>query len=218
MSFPLSLQVRRLPQLGCLACLVVLLAAGAPVHAEDWRLARDEEGIRVYLSPVPGSKYSSYRGVVEIDADLRTLVDLQENLRVACKWIYACTQLRLLKYADDTVWLYMQTQLPWPARPRDVVLRVDTRRTADGGLERHLTAEPGYLPAVPGQIRVPQLDGLWQMTPLGNGHTRVLYQMRGEPGGSVPSWLANRFVVDAPLVTLRTLRAVAERQPRPAPQ
>jgi hypothetical protein len=29
----------------------------------------------------------------------------------------------------------------------------------------------------------------------------------------VPGWLANRFVVDAPMVTLRTLRAVAERQP-----
>ena len=42
--------------------------------------------------------------------------------------------------------------------------------------------------------------------------------IRGDPGGSVPSWLANRFVIDAPLETLRTLRAVAERQPRPAPQ
>ena len=34
----------------------------------------------------------------------------------------------------------------------------------------------------------------------------VTYEVHTEPGGSVPSWLANSFVVDAPLQTLRGLR------------
>lgn len=203
---------------GRVALLILALLLGAPVSAENWRLATEQDGIQVYLSSVPGSKYQSYRGLVDINADVRTLVALQENLRVACKWIYACTQMRLLKYAGDDVWLYMQTQLPWPLRPRDLVLRVTTERSADGAVVRHLEAAPDYLPAVQGMIRVPRLSGLWRMAPLADGRTRVTYQMRGDPGGSVPSWLANRFVIDEPLETLRTLRAVAERQPRPAPQ
>jgi hypothetical protein len=37
--------------------------------------------------------------------------------------------------------------------------------------------------------------------------------LQAAPAGDVPSWLANRFMVDTAVVTLRTLRAVAERQP-----
>lgn len=198
--------------------LLLLCAAGGALSAqESWRLSREEDGIRVYLSPVPGSAYQSYRGVVDIRANVQTLADLQENLRVACKWLYSCAELRLLKASGDDVYLYMRTQLPWPTRPRDLVLRVTTERTADGGLLRHIQAVPDYLPPVPGQIRVPMLAGIWQLAPLPDGRTRVTYQMRAEPGGSVPSWLANSFVVDAPLDTLRTLRAVAERQGPVAP-
>jgi hypothetical protein len=32
-----------------------------------------------------------------------------------------------------------------------------------------------------------------------------------EPGGSVPSWLANKFVVDAPFNTLKALKDHAEK-------
>ena len=84
-------------------------------------------------------------------------------------------------------------------------------------LVRSLKGVPDYIPEVQGEIRVPELAGLWKLSPRGDGRTEGIYEMRGEPGGSVPSWLANSFVVDAPLETLRTLRAVAERQGVRAP-
>ena len=34
----------------------------------------------------------------------------------------------------------------------------------------------------------------------------VEYQAHVEPGGSMPAWLANKFVVDAPFETIRDLR------------
>ena len=45
-----------------LASTALCLASAA--HAEDWRLAKDEEGIKVYLSEVAGSPYKAYRGAV----------------------------------------------------------------------------------------------------------------------------------------------------------
>ncbi|MBO3277305.1 START domain-containing protein [Pseudomonas schmalbachii] len=197
--------------------LAILLVASMGICggavADDWQLAKNEDGIKVYLKDVPGSKYKSFRGVIDIKADVQTLNDLQENLRVACKWLYACKELRLLKNDGDDTWVYMTLQLPWPVISRDMVIHVNTQRTDNGGLVRSLNAVPGYMPPVQGQIRVPELIGQWTMSPRSNGTTEVIYQMRGEPGGSVPPWLSNSFVVDAPMETLRTLRAVAERQP-----
>lgn len=194
--------------------LALLLLLPAPLLvAADWRLAHQEDGVDVYLSAVEGSPYQAFRGVTRIKASVRTLTDLQENLRVACKWLYACAEMRLLEVEGDSTWVYLITDLPWPARPRDIVLRVRTERLDDGTLVRYLSAEPGRVPATPGLIRVRRLQGEWTMRPLGEKETEVTYQLQADPAGDVPGWLANQFVVDAPLITLRTLKAVAERQP-----
>ncbi|MCE0915855.1 START domain-containing protein [Pseudomonas sp. NMI760_13] len=200
----------RLPRL--LLALLLLLPTTASL-ADDWQLAHQEDGIDVYLSNVDGSPYQQFRGITRIKASVRTLTDLQENLRVACKWLYACADMRLLEVDGDTTWVYLTTALPWPAKPRDMVLKVRTERLDDDTLVRHLSAEPGRVPATPGLIRVRRLSGEWIMRPLGERETEVTYQLRADPAGDVPGWLANRFVVDAPMVTLKTLRAVAERQP-----
>jgi len=196
----------------CLLLAVLLLGSSA-LAADDWDLAYDREGIRVYLSGVSGSPYQQFRGVSTMKASVRTLTDLQENLRVACKWLYACEQMRLLEVNGADTWVYLTTNLPWPTMPRDIVLKVTTERLDDGTLVRHLSAEPGRIPTVEGLIRVSHLSGEWRMRPLDERNTEVTYQLQADPAGDVPGWLANRFVVDAPVVTLRTLRAVAERQP-----
>jgi hypothetical protein len=197
--------------------LLIILFAGV-AQAEAWHLAKDEDGIQVYLDEVPGSKYQRFRGVTLIKASVRTLGDLQENLRVACKWLYGCASMRLLDVEGDSTWVYLTTELPWPASPRDMVIRVQTERRDDGSLLRHLSAVTGKVERQPQLIRVSQLKGLWTLVPKGKQLTEVTYQLEAEPAGDIPSWLANQFVIDAPMVSLRTLRAVAERQGAAATQ
>ncbi|WP_191487571.1 START domain-containing protein [Pseudomonas sp. FEN] len=189
-----------------------LLCTASLAAPPDWQLAKDEDGIRVYLSQVPGSRYQSFRGEVRIKADVGTLSNLQENLRVACKWLYACADMRLLKNDGDDTWVYLTTALPWPAQTRDMVIHVHSERADDGSLTRRLEAVPGFVPVTPGQIRVRQLKGTWTMRPESDTQTHVTYEMQAEPAGDIPSWMANQFVVDAPMVSLKTLRAVAEHQ------
>jgi hypothetical protein len=197
-------------------CALLLTLCCASATAEDWKLAKDEDGVKVYLNRSPTSQYQSFRGVALIKADVPTLSHLQENLTIACKWLYACDDMRLLKVDGDSTFVYLTTALPWPANTRDMVLKVQTEQADDGSVIRHLSAVNGMEPVVPGMIRVEQLQGVWQMVPKGERETEVTYQLQAEPAGDIPSWLANRFVIDAPMVTLKTLRAVAERQGRHA--
>ena len=92
------------------------------------------------------------------------------------------------------------------------MILVHSERRDDGSLVRHLKAVPGMVKHVPGQIRVRQLKGLWTLVPKGEHLTEVTYELQADPAGDIPSWLANQFVLDAPTISLRTLRAVAERQ------
>ena len=175
-------------------------------QAEDWKVAKQEDGIKVSLSEVPGSQYKAYQGVATIKASVAKLRSLQEDVAGACAWVHECKSQKVLKHEGDKTWTYTQFNTPWPVTPRDSVLQITTVEGADGSLTRNLLGQPDYIPEEKGFVRVAQVEGFWKMVPKGPNETEVTYQVHTEPGGSVPSWLANKFVVDAPFNTLKALR------------
>ena len=192
-------------------CGLTVLLATATAQAEDWQVAKEKEGIKVSLSEVGGSKYKAYRGVTVMKTTMAKLRALQEDVPGACAWIHECKSQKLLKHEGDKSWTYTQFNTPWPVTPRDSVLEVTTEEGADGSLTRKLKGVPTYLPEEKGFVRVAQVDGFWKFTPKGADQIEVVYQVHTEPGGDVPSWLANKFVVDAPFNTLKALKERAEK-------
>jgi hypothetical protein len=189
--------------------LTVWVAGSA--QAEDWKVAKNEEGIKVSLSEYPGSQYKAYQGVAIIKASMSKLRALQEDVAAACAWIHECKLQKILKSEGDKTWTYSQFNTPWPVTPRDSVLKVTTVEGADGSVTRELEGDPKYIPEEKGFVRVAQVEGFWKFVPKGANLTEVTYQVHTEPGGSVPSWLANKFVVDAPFNTLKALKERAEK-------
>ncbi|MEK1939244.1 MAG: START domain-containing protein [Pseudomonas sp.] len=188
------------------------LMASAVAQAEDWKVAKDEDGIKVFLSEVPGSQYKAYRGVTTIKSDIKTLRALQEDVSGSCQWIFQCSEQKLLKSEGAESWTYTRFSPPWPVTPRDSIIHVTTTEEADGTVLRKLEGLPTYQPEEKGFVRVTKVDGFWKMVPKGAGQVEVTYQVTTEPGGSVPSWLANSFVVDAPFKTLQGMKERAEKK------
>ncbi|MHC2144869.1 START domain-containing protein [Pseudomonas sp. 210_17 TE3656] len=193
------------------ALIMGLSAALLPLaQAEDWKQAKSEDGIKVDLTEVAGSDYKAYRGVTLIKAPLAKVRALQEDVVGACAWIHECKSQKLLKTEGNQSWTYTQFNTPWPVTPRDSILHVTTTEEADGSLTRKLEGVPKYLPEEKGFVRVAKVQGFWKLQPR-DGGTEVTYQVHTEPGGSVPSMVANKFVVDAPFNTLKALKAKAEK-------
>ncbi len=189
--------------------LTVLLTGTA--YAENWETAKDQDGIKVSLSEVANSQYKAYRGVTLIKASVAKIQALQEDVASSCSWIHECKSQKLLKKEGDLSWTYTQFKAPFPVTDRDSVMQITTSKGADGSLTRTLKEVPTYLPEEKGYVRVAQVDGFWKLVPKDGGMTEVTYQVHTEPGGSVPSWLANKFVVDAPFNTLKALKERAEK-------
>jgi len=192
------------------ALMVGLSALVGVAHAEEWEVAKDEQGVKVSLAKIEGSDYKAYRGVTFIKASLARVQALQEDVAGACAWIHECKSQKLLKSEGDQSWTYTQFNTPWPVTARDSVLHITTIKDADGSLTRKLEGVPKYMPEEKGFVRVTQVEGFWKLQPK-DGGTEVTYQVHTEPGGSVPSMVANKFVVDAPFNTLKALKAKAEK-------
>ncbi|PTS84291.1 hypothetical protein DBR00_10220 [Pseudomonas sp. HMWF032] len=186
-----------------------LLFLSGSLQAEPWKLVKDEAGIQVYLKPDNGSDFHVFRAVTRMRSTLDRLIALQNDVVQACAWMHACNQQRLLAQEGNVSWVYSQFSAPWPIKPRDSIVRVTTEVEAGGRVLRILQGDTEYLPRSEGVVRVSKVDGFWQFTAQGES-VEVIYQVSSDPGGSVPAWLANSFVVDAPYNTLYKLRQLAE--------
>lgn len=186
-----------------------LVLFGGAVNAQGWELVKDEQGIRVYLAAVPGSAYKAYRGETVIRAGMARIRALQEDVQGSCAWIHQCKAQQMIRREGSKAWTHTYFSTPWPVTPRDSVIEVTTEEEG-GTLVRHLKGVPDMLPEEKGYVRVTRVEGYWRLEPLDGGLVKVTYQLYSEPGGSVPSWLANSFVIDAPFNTLNGLRSLAE--------
>ncbi|MDI3355820.1 START domain-containing protein [Pseudomonas sp. UYIF39] len=191
-------------------CGLTVLLANTAAQAEDWKVAKEQDGIKISLSEVAGSDYKAYRGVTLMKTTVAKLRALQEDVPGACAWIHECKTQKLLKHEGDQSWTYTQFNTPWPVTERDSVLHVTTIEGADGSLTRKLEGVPKYIPEEKGFVRVTKVDGFWKFVPKGD-QIEVTYQVHTEPGGSIPSMVANKFVVDAPFNTLKALKERAEK-------
>ncbi|WP_309676441.1 START domain-containing protein [Pseudomonas sp.] len=191
-------------------CGLTVMFATTAAQAEDWKVAKEQDGIKISLSEVAGSDYKAYRGVTLMKTTMTKLRALQEDVPGACAWIHECKTQKLLKHEGDQSWTYTQFNTPWPVTARDSVLHVTTVEGADGSLTRKLEGVPKYIPEEKGFVRVTKVDGFWTFVPKGD-QIEVTYQVHTEPGGSIPSMVANKFVVDAPFNTLKALKERAEK-------
>ena len=61
------------------------------------------------------------------------------------------------------------------------------------------------MPLTEDNIRIPQLNAYWRIIPKSETQSEIIYEGHADPGGSIPSWLANAVVVTTPYKTLKSL-------------
>lgn len=190
--------------------ILLLLFISTVSHAESWQLEVDKEGIRVYLSTPQGSSFKAYRAETTIKAQPQAIASLLADMPLSCRLMFGCKQARLIKQEGYDYWAYSQIKATWPVSDRDLSLHSRAELDKDGTITVTMSALPQNVPAVKDHIRITKLDGFWKFIPVDAQTTKVIYQVAAEPGGGVPAWLANQFVVDGPFKTLKAIRQHAE--------
>jgi hypothetical protein len=65
---------------------------------------------------------------------------------------------------------------------------------------------PDYVPEKENIVRIRSGKGFWELEENEKNEVRVIYQFHGEPGGDIPAWIANSFVISHPYKTLVNLK------------
>ena len=139
-----------------------------------------------------------------MSVSLHSLVAVVSDTAAAKEWIDRLEESRVLKRISETEAIsYTLTKLPWPLQCRD---NITISRMEQDQHSKIITYRgkglPDYLPKKPEVIRTPVIETMWRFIPLGAGKVKVIHQAHIEPGGNVPTWAINFYLVDIPYNTM----------------
>jgi hypothetical protein len=211
--------MRRTPVRGLAATLIVTAACFLTFHAsgrvradsaDAWEMLDQDEGITVYRREVPGRDVYAFRGDIVIDAHVSEIIGVMMDVSKHTEWMYKCIDSRILKQVDEQHAIgYTRVDAPWPISDRDAV--IDTKVTySDGGrrvrMDFHGIDGRDMLAVPDDVVRMPRLDGFYDLHEYAPGKTKIRYEAISDIGGKVPTWMANLAARDLPHLTLARLR------------
>jgi len=208
-----------------LTTLLLMLALSAFARADisddaelnpAWKLITDRNGIQVYMRHNDDSRLKTFRGVTKIELrDEYTLVGLLEDYDNFPRWLHFIDSAKELNRTGPLLrHLHFTTKLPWPLNDREALVQARIEQVITPQQETqtiYLENRPELLPRNPRYVRFPEMTGIFQVSRLGNNEAEVVYQLVLDPGGYIPTWLANLLLRDAPYFTLDRLRRVITR-------
>lgn len=187
--------------------LLIILFISVGSFAADWELKKNEDGIIVYTREIANSDFLEYKGIATVNASRRKVAEVILRISDYINWFPDCLDSKRLSYPDkNEVLVYYKIDSPWPVKDRDAVVHLYINDEPDKNKTTiDFKAEPNSLEKYPGVVRVPKSSGYWKLESI-NNQTKVTYQNHADPGGSVPAWVVNMFVVDAPFKTLLAIK------------
>jgi len=178
---------------------------------ETWDLTRVEEGIKVYTKKEENKKFKSFKANTVINGSIHNFISVLNNIEIFPKWGYNIKSAELLERSGDTLQVYYSiAKAPFPYKNRDGIYLNRFRWFSEiKTLMVDIEVLDDYLPIDEKYVRVKGY-GYWEIKELSNNNINVTFSMQIDPGGSIPSWLANMFVDDTPFKTLLSLKKLLE--------
>jgi ribosome-associated toxin RatA of RatAB toxin-antitoxin module len=198
-----------------LIVLILCLVLNLKVSDPNWELKKSGPGILVYTSESEGSHIKDIKATLNLNGTLSSVVSLVKDLPSYPKWIYNCSEGRVLKTLGDTeLYFYQRIHAPWPVSDRDLCSHYKIRQNPQT-LELSVIsqAEPGLLPEIDGVVRVKKSKTLWKIKPISKDIMKGEYYLSFDPAGDVPVWLINMFISEGPYKSLLLLKQLINENP-----
>ena len=193
------------------ACaLLVALGTSALDAAGEWTLRKNADGIACYTKSQEGLELDQFKGVGVINARLENVASVFRDVPSYTQWMFNCREIRTLQdTGNDRLIVYYVNRSPWPVADRDAVIRSSVSQNEKNGTGIVLieSIQHGH-PSPGGRVRMPFLRALFILEYVDREHTRVIFDIKANPGGSIPAALVNTFTRDHPYHTIMGLRRV----------
>ncbi|MCB2221878.1 MAG: START domain-containing protein [Bacteroidetes bacterium] len=173
----------------------------------EWELAKEEDGIKVYTRYIKDSEIRAFRAEALMEGKLSAFVSVFKDVENFPKLFSNNQYSSIIEMQDTIQWHYVITNVPWPLSDRDGIYTYSYKQNYQNKVVMiNIAADPDRLPENEGLIRIRKVTGQWIFEPVDVNKVMVTLELHAEPGGSIPGWIANMFIVDSPVKDFKRLR------------
>jgi len=176
-----------------------------------WNLRKDKNGIKVYTRDHKNEGILEYLAITTVDATIEKLAEIIHDVENYPDWTENCETASVYKILSDSSRVeYMTTKVPWPLEDRDVVMEFIVSSHTNEYFEAILRSVPDAVPESEDYVRIHISEGNWIFKEIGENKVEVIHQFLSEPGGNIPMWIVNMFIVSGPYKTLLNLKHLCQ--------
>lgn len=175
----------------------------------NWQLEKDASGIKVYTRSTPASDFKEFKAMTKVKAEMSFVFATIIDPTRLTHWMADTLHAEVLNQTQGEQSAYIIQRVPFPLTNRDGVFDYSVDKSRPDAITIHIRSGAPAIKVNKDYIRIRNAKGYWlierQTSEAGETETLVTYQMLLDPGGTVPSWLANSQVVNVPFNTLKNL-------------
>lgn len=183
-----------------LAALIAVPATARTVDARppgpDWTEANRTAEFVIFTREDARLGARDILAVTELDASPALAFEVLGDFDHYAEFMPYTKETRILERTSETRLKVYQRLSPPVVSDRDYVIDVTLSPATDatkGVFESRWTSAPDAIPTRDGCVRVRLNSGSWTMEPLDGGRrTRLTHRLQTHPGGSIPTWVADK--------------------------
>ena len=187
---------------------------GELLAQEDWTLRKQKDGITIYTREREGNPLKEYRFRATIEAPINVVYKFLSDVKLHPEWVYQCAGLTIINEEPGIFVTYHTLyDIPWPAADRDLVARAVIQWDNDSARVRILTEEIDQEYNLKrGIVRMPDYKEDVVLEKIDERNTLFRTEGYADPGGGIPPWLTNMFLVEGIYDCVITTRELTEKR------
>ena len=187
---------------------ILLLSFTSLIQLNDnWKFEYEKDHIKVYTKENERSNFKAFKGEAILNASLSESSDIIMDPETYKAWCYRTTSTKTLEKEENSVYYYYISATPPVIKDREAYFKNTIIKDENSPIVKIVLSSFDPKKPVPkGFIRIPKSDGYWILNPIDDMKTSVLFVMDAEPGGIIPSWLANMVASESPFITIKKLQ------------
>lgn len=169
---------------------------------ETWRLAKNKNKIKVYVSEIDGSNYYAFKAMMSVKASKAQIITILKEVHKYPEWFAFTASAQLISKGTNEQVFFMETDYPWPYSNECMNYSMKFLKSQDDNLKVTIT---GTNKRTNCAYSLKKAKGYILLEP-DKEYTQISYYLHCEPSQNILTWLINPNIHEMPYQTFVALK------------